>query len=368
MNLDNSVHKQKGVATLLTAVVILLVMSLMAAYAYRSSLLENQLMNNLYRAKQAEETAEAALDYGLAYFMANGVDATADSVVDTLDPSGVTNGRRATVQFCSSTSNIPTCTAPTNFGQIMIMATGWSDDQTAVHRSRMLVASNPFFGANVKAPLIVKGGTNFLGGNLTVKNNTDSGINVWTGHDIDSATGSFQTQGKVDGLLNQNISEKTGSKYYLGPDIVYNDQTLKNASTDVFYQTVVGRTAKEIQASADVKVATCADLSASDSYAGKIVYVSGNCDLRRNLGSDSASAIVVVGGELTVGSNSEVWGSLIANSLGRFNGTPTVHGSLVSLTADSLNGNAIIDLTDQWKTNLMNVRVKSVVGNSWRDW
>lgn len=365
----NGFHRQKGVATLLTAVVILVIMSLMAAYAYRGALLDNQLMNNLYRAKQAEETAETALDFGLAYFLVNGVDATGDTVVDTLDPTAVTNGRRATVQFCSATSNIPTCVTPTDFGKIMIMATGWSDDQTAVHRSRMLVAANPFFGASPKAPLIVKGGTNFIGGNMSVTNNTDTGVNIWSGDDIDGATGSFQTYGKVNGVDSQAISEKTGNKYYLGPDVVYNDQTLKNSSTDQFYQSMTGRSMSEMSAAYDVKFASCADMASGNNYAGKVVYITGNCALNRDLGTSSLSTILVVAGTLSMSGNNTIYGSLVADTLGNITGSSTIYGTLIARSAPSnFAGTVNLIMNSQSSSNLQKVTVKSVVGNSWRDW
>lgn len=362
---------QKGVATLLTAIVILVVMSLMAVYAHRGALLENLLMNNLYRAKQAEEVADAALDFGLAHFLANGANSVSPTAADTLDPTTVTNGKRATVQFCDVTSTLTNCVSPTNFGRIFILAAGWSDDHTAVHRSRLLVANNPFFGASPKAPLIVKGSTNFLGGNLTIRNNTDTGINVWTGHDIDSATGSFQTYGKVNGVLDQAISEKTGSKYYLGPDIVYNDQTLKNATTDAFYQSMVGRTMADMSTSYDVKVANCGELDSSSNYAGKIVYVTGNCALNQSLGSSATngSTILVVAGTLSISGNNTVYGSLVADTLGNVTGTSIINGTLIARSApNNFAGNITLQMTTQTQSNIQNLTVKSVVGNSWRDW
>lgn len=362
-------RQQKGVATLFTVVVLLLVMSLMAAYAYRGALLENQLMNNLYRAKQAEETAEAALDFGLAYFLANGADADGNSVADTLDPSVVTNGKRATVQFCDSTSNLPTCTAPSNLGRIMIMAAGWSDDQTAVHRSRMLVASNPFFGASPKAPLIVKGGTNFIGGNLTLRNYTDSNVNIWSGDDIDGATGSFQTYGKVNGVEGQLISEKTGSKYYLGPDVVYNDQVLKNSTTDGFYESVIGRNMTDMATSYDEKFSSCSDLASGNNYAGKVVYITGNCALNRDLGSVAANTILVVAGTLSLSGNNTIYGSLVSDTLGNVTGASTIYGSMITRSApNNFAGNVVVQMTTQSQQSLQNLTVKSVVGNSWRDW
>lgn len=371
--------EQRGIATLLTTVVILLVMSVMAIYASRSALLENTLMNNSYRSKQATEIADAALDFGLATFLANGADSDNNNVADVMDPSGVTNGRRAEVRFCDPTSTLINCIAPTNLNRIMIVAAGWSDDQTAVHRSSLLVASNPFFGASPKAPLIIKGaGTSFLTGNLTLVNNTDTGINVWTGTDIGSANGSFETYGKVvtrDGAgnitntaLNQLISEKSQNKYFLGPDIVYNDQNLKNATTNQFYESMIGRDKSSLKSIADYSYTAAEGLSAGQSYAGKIVYIDGDYDLRQSLGSASESTILVVNGRLTMSGNLTVHGSIIANNLGNITGTPTINGSLIAENATSLQGNVTIQMTQQAINNLNNLRVKSVVGNSWRDW
>ena len=371
MKYVHRIHAQKGVATLLTVVVILVVMSLMAVYVHRGALMENLLMNNLYRAKQAEEVADAALDFALAYFLANGADADENNVADTLDPMAVTNGKRATVQFCdAATSTLTSCVTPTDLTRIFILATGWSDDHTAVHRSRLLVASNPFFSGSLKAPLIVKGSTNFLGGNLTITNNTDTGTNIWTGHDIDNATGSFQTYGRVNGVDSQAISEKTGSKYYLGPDVVYNDQTLKNSSDSAFYESVIGRTMANMATSYDVKVSDCSELSSSNVYAGKIIYVTGSCALNQSLGSAaSGSTILVVAGTLSISGNNTVYGSLVADTLGNITGTTTIYGSIVARSApNNFAGNINLQMTTQSSNNIKKLTVKTVVGNSWRDW
>ncbi len=371
MRVSSKSH-QHGIATLLTTVVLLAVMSIMGIYASRSAITENILISNSYRAKQAAEVADGALDYALAAFFAGGADANNDTTIDTFtaaELAAALGNRRATARYCAANSTLTNCVAPTLNGAYMIIAEGWSDDQTAVHRSAMLVNDSPFFSAAPKAPLILKGaGSSFIGGNLSITNNTDTGINVWTGSDIGTATGSFETFGKVNGVLSQKISEKQGNKYYLGPDIIYNDQNLKNSNSDQFYTSVIGRSQSELASLADVKVSSVSDLQTGNNYAGKIVYIDGNYSLDRNMGTSTASTILVVKGEFSTNGNHTFNGSVIAGSLGKTVGTPIINGSLIALDATSLQGNVNINMTTQSVQNIQNITVKSVVGNSWRDW
>ncbi|NIC41502.1 hypothetical protein [Aquabacterium sp. A08] len=374
MKKRDHLHKQRGVATLLTTVVFLAVMSIMAVYANRSAITENAMMSNAYRAKQAAEVADGALDYALASFFAGGADSQVQNQLDTFtaaELSAALGGRRATVSYCDPSSTPANCIAPAggNLTNLMVVATGWSDDGTAVHRVSTLVTENPFFSAAPKAPLILKGaGSSFLSGNLSLTNNTATGINVWTGSDIGSASGSFETFGRVNNVDSQRISEKVQNRYYLGPDIIYNDQNLKNANNDEFYTGVLGRSASQLAGAADFKFSSAAGLQNSNNYAGKIIYIDGDYTLDRDLGTANASTILIVKGKFETSGNHNVYGSVVAGSLGRTVGTPTIYGSLIALDATSLQGNVKVIMTQQSINNMQQLTVKSTVGNSWRDW
>jgi hypothetical protein len=363
-------HAQEGVATLFTTVVLLFVMSVMAIYASRGSVLENTLMNNAYRAKQAAEVAEAALDFGLASYLAGGVDANADGAVDVFDPTPQLNGRRGTVRYCTEASTLTACTplAVVGAGRALLVAEGWSDDQTAVHRAAVLITANPVFGGALKAPLIIKSAMNKVNGTFDLINNTDSGLNIWTGDDIDNANGNFQTRGKVNGVQNSLISKKSGSQFYLGPDVVYNDQSLKNSTSDGFYERVTGISKTDLIAQATIKPTADNPLISSNLYSGQIIFVNGDFKLDQNFGTADKPVILIVNGDLTGSkSNISLYGAILATSVSSFNG-PRVFGSMIAENVGTLNGNSPIELNDQVVQGINNITRNSVVGNSWRDW
>lgn len=371
-------RSQKGVATLFTTVVLLFVMSVMAIYASRGSVLENTLMNNAYRAKQAAEVAEAALDFGLASYLAGGVDANGDGAVDVFDPTpaltfvvdGEVQVRRGTVRFCTEASTLTACTplAAVGAGRALLVAEGWSDDQTAVHRAAVLISANPVFGGALKAPLIIKAAMNKVNGTFDLINNTDSGLNIWTGDDIDNANGNFQTRGKVNGVEDSLISKKSGSQFYLGPDVVYNDHALKNSTVDGFYERVTGVSKTDLISQATIKPTAADPLVSSNLYSGQIIYVNGDFKLDQNFGTADKPVILIVNGDLTGSkSNITLYGAILATSVSSFNG-PKVFGSLIAENVGTLNGNSPIELNDQVSQGINNITRNSVVGNSWRDW
>jgi len=63
--------RQRGALTLFSAVLILILMSLMLFYAARVGLLETRVSANDVRVKQAFSAAEAAVDYGVKFAFAN---------------------------------------------------------------------------------------------------------------------------------------------------------------------------------------------------------------------------------------------------------------------------------------------------------
>jgi type II secretory pathway pseudopilin PulG len=365
---------QKGIATLLVSVVILVLMSIIAAYTARTSLLDLALTNNSYRAKQAEAAASAALDFALAYYLDGGADQNNDGTADTLSvPTSLTGGNRTTVQFCDP-SAVLTCTAPTNLYRLRIIAQGYSDDDTATSSQSVLVSEESALGAYPKAALTAKGaGTAKLNGNLTVINNNPGGITIWTGTDIGAMTGSFDTKIKVNGEENQVSSVKTKSDFYVGPDIVYNDYSLKSLSYSDFFKQVTGRTQEELIAKANISFTNAADLpkpTADNNYlGGQIIYANTlTFDAKDNLGTKDKPVILIVNGDFEIESNTVINGLVIAKNLTKAVGTARVNGAMIMENVADASGGFTIEMVDSVISNLGKITVKSTVGNSWRDW
>lgn len=372
----NRLYNQRGVATLTTAVILLFVLSLMVVYASRSSLSDLLLSNNLYRSKQAAENAQAALDFAYADFLDGGITTASTTYGTASAPIALAGLGRAVTRLCTVESTFTNCTDATDLNSFRMISTGYSDDGTAVHYATLVVTGKPVLGGAPLAPLIMKtAGSSLLSGNLDITNNTDSGYNVWSGTDIGNASGSFITRGVVNGVENQIISEKSGSRYYLGPDVVYNDQQFKNATTDQYFQLAVGKTKAEITSQAQTVVDASNPLDATKTYGDQVIHATGTSfTLGQTLGTPTEPVILVVDGEFNFTGNGSVYGVIIANSVGRFAGTndpaapAKIIGSLVVLSGTGLNGNASILLTKSIQDEIDKIVVRGAIGNSWRDW
>lgn len=83
----------------------------------------------------------------------------------------------------------------------------------------------------------------------------------------------------------------------------------------------------------------CPGLASVDLSANPFVFVDGDCSVG-DVGSQSAPIFMVVAGDLTITANADVWGIVIGTGVVTFNGSPIVHGSVVSNDPTKLtNGN-----------------------------
>ncbi|MDD5412106.1 MAG: hypothetical protein PHF31_11955 [Methylobacter sp.] len=127
--------KQRGAATLLTAVVLLIGITLVTLFTAKTVLVETQMAADNYRMTQAVAAANAAMDYGVAYFNAGGLDHNTDLAVDytiaspcnlkltsgtqanaqTLcNPATAASGTQATSAQMFYNNNIASCTTANN--------------------------------------------------------------------------------------------------------------------------------------------------------------------------------------------------------------------------------------------------------------
>lgn len=366
--------RQKGVAVLLITIVLLLVMLVIVMYSTRSAVLELQLTNNALRSKQAASAADAALDFGLAHYFEYGGDQDNNDVPDTLTiPNTLAPlNTTASVTYCTPDSTLTSCSPATDINNLRIIAIGRSGDGTAVHYATTLVSAQSAFGINPKAPFIAKGASSAtLNGNLTVVNNL-SRLTIWTGTDIGSASGSFQTKINIDGANNQISSEKIGSEFYVGPDIVYNDYNLKNASPDEFFLGITGSERSKIINGADVKLTGTQSLGTDPSgnnWGGKIIYVDkATYDPNVDLGTPTKPVILVVNGNFELNGPNTIHGFVFANNLTKANGNAKILGSLVVNDVTGANGGFTIEASQSVLSGLPKITFKGQVRSAWRDW
>jgi len=84
---------------------------------------------------------------------------------------------------------------------------------------------------------------------------------------------------------------------------------------------------------------TCAEAGTNDYASQPFIFVNEDCSFG-SIGTQLIPVFIVVNGDLTITSNSDIWGIMISNGDITFNGNPMVHGSVVSEDPTNLtNGN-----------------------------
>jgi Tfp pilus assembly protein PilX len=235
-------HKQQGAATLFTALVLLISITLVLLLTSKTVLVETQITADNYRTSQAAAAASAAMDQAVAYFNAGGLDQhnnttpatlTADGLVDYIGPGNnfyngalnvtaasepsatscsmpattafplaLTSGAQTTyAQFYFNNTDDNACdcqstltenvdgdtdgdclgTAGTNMTRALVTAKGWSDDCTAVRTITQCVGTFDIFdaGSGPQQPFISRAGVGVFGNAKIINRYNNSSI--WSG-------------------------------------------------------------------------------------------------------------------------------------------------------------------------------------------
>lgn len=413
---------QRGVATLLTAVVLMLAVFSITYVISEVVISEKQTVANELRSKQAFQAAYAGMEYARVVAADGGC-----TVVGTC--VGSVSGATYSVIASGSTS------------LITLTSTGTSDDGSVARVINIAIGRIPGEAVPPAVPIVARGGLG-LTGNVKAINNEEA-ITVWSGSDF-TAGGSANTYINVDGEDNQLSTIKaTGNATAIyGPDIITNDGNLTDpkTSTEELLQAFFnkssltdfgeedGRTLQEFDDMSSYNQATDWEqdytyYSASDVSLGnsnisngtvedasfdKLAAIKGLYDLDGDpdgtavkdnflssasvagtnltysnsaiLGSPSNPVLIVVNGTLTLNSSPTIFGLIIANKI-VMSGSPIIIGGIV-LTEDGKNpdgtSNGEVSMSGAGTPTI--IMDKTVLGrstqsddygtvsNSWKDW
>ncbi|MBY4675838.1 pilus assembly PilX family protein [Marinobacterium arenosum] len=126
-------RQQAGFITLAISMVVLLAATLTAFGMVRTTLIEQRITNNDTRAKEARHAAEAALEYGIAWYTSN-------------NPSWSTSG---SVEIASPSSAAPTLTG--NNGEQFTATVGYQRDPSQPNYVRVTASVVAASAANISA-------------------------------------------------------------------------------------------------------------------------------------------------------------------------------------------------------------------------
>lgn len=381
---------QKGAATLVTALVVLVVVLAISFYTSETVVIEKKVVANEYRAKQAFHAAQAGLDYGIAYAK-SGLDQNNDSVLD-LSVSAAT----ASIGNASYSVLLSDISASGDMSLIQVTSTGASDDGLISRMMSVLIGEVPSLPNPPDLPVVARGNVNTIG-NMQIYNHFEN-FNVWTGEELDS-WGSSDTyirdpswtdtgwDGDPD-TLSEHL-ESTGqtvldvdsiqstTKNTRGPDVIDGDASLSTLTGDEFIQNFFGKTASELENVANTSL-TESEFGSADwtNLGGQIIELDDEGDgtyqissATGTVGTSSSPVILVTDGDIRITGNVQIFGLVVAKNFVSAAGTvDVVGGVLAEEEIERANGTFSVYFDPGVTGKLADLKTMEVVRGSWKDW
>lgn len=395
-------QKQRGVVTLLTAVILLISITLIALLTTKTVLVETQIAADTYRTNQAVAAANAAMDYAVQYFDEGGFDHDRDGAIDvianrTFTSSDGTQTTTASITFLNTIGSrcVPTGTATMKDG--MITTTGFSDDGLAQRTISLCVAPLAVLRDDgPKQPLVAQGNVALTGNARIINRYTNT--TIWSGGKVNIGSSSAmetyikdpavttpltQTQ-LLDTDDDNNALLVSNKNLGNGLDIIDDDPSLSSlVGLEFFKNFFITDSRAALKALAGAQSYTSMSSAVTTPVKSGLIWVEGDQSMNGGtIGSIDSPAIVVINGDFTISGGATIYGLLYVTGKYTINGTPQVIGANVvegtnlatetPTTPPIVSGTGTISLV-YWagfatgSTNPMN-GLTAVVGGSWRDW
>mgnify|MGYP000329478882 CR=1 FL=1 len=407
-NFSNKRHKQRGVASLLTATLILIGITLVIFTTTKTVLMETKISANNYRTSQATSAASAAMNQGIAYFMQGGMDQ--DGTLGALDFSAgspfLITLPTTTAQFYFDTTSGNACDCATNdclntTSEGMLVAIGQSDDTSATRTiTQCLTTFNIFNGGEgPKQPFVSREDVGIAGNARII--NRYSNSSIWSGGSLGVAGASFGTylrpsstlitdysKSELDDADESNDTQRVSDRDSgTGIDVITDDPTLGNKTAAELFEMFFSLdkpTLRNLAVSIDQQFDPGDNLDTTPPLSG-IVWVGdaggtpsttetsiGGTDV---LGSPSNPVILIVNGDFKM-TGGTVYGVIYVMGELKVTGNPIIKGSLISESGDSSGAGTLnlvyvpygdgSDNGNGSESFLMGTG--AVLTGSWKDW
>lgn len=308
--------KQLGATTLVITVIIVSVISLMLLYQANFNVMQQRTANNVFSERQAEQAAEAGLEYAFAYLVTN------SAVVLASPTSGLINFAIGPTSLSNGASYSVTIRNPTalDYSLLNVVSTGTSADAqvTRTVRQQAFSVSN-----TITTSALVRGAISMVGGSTLT--NTVTNMNIQAG-------GALTLN---NGAATYTSSGLTSSQGNIKSDIQQNQSSLSSLSDSAFFQQVFGTTQQTAQTQA-----TASGTNYNNSVSGG--------DYSQTLKNKTGSVIyinqsnVTLGQGVTIGSSANPVTIITTGALTIANGV-TINGMVYSAGSMSLAGGARIN-------------------------
>lgn len=417
MNRRLNPHSQLGLATLMLTLVLLLLSVLIAYYTSSGAIQEQRMAANYVRAKQAAKAAQAGIDLATDYMKNGGADHDNNGTADTLTTSAlVASGTSATykVVYCSTadttrtcpatSSGTVTCTAPTSLTSVQAFSCGWSDDDTAVQMASQIIQGTPGTsgGKLPPVPLTARGNADLLVGGASILNYFND-LTVWSGgtffgqsmtgksfvrdtvnYPYASSSFNYRNTGTSPACNNPPtgyVCATQGST--TGHDVVQGDTNLSGQTVANLFESNFGTSQTDYRDNvATWKVdqndsfsnEQSTDLNSIYGKQDMSIWVGGDASINGTIGAEGHPVILIVDGNLTLGSNAVINGFVFVTGNLSANGTPTVYGAVTTGGNAGATGNMKVVYDPFNGTSAppcgatCHLGTPTRVPGSWKDW
>ena len=372
MIISHRINNQKGIATLVT-VVVLLIATTITAFTISSSIInEKQVVADEQRAIAAFEAAQSGFSEGvIAYRALNSLPTV------TAKASGAVSSLGATWEYWGQLDG----------ENLILFSNGFSDDLAVKRTIRSIITFQKLDPP--KVPIVAAGGTT-MSGNFTVKNNRGN-FTVWTGGSVDidtSGGGSWSSYVPHPTVADTFI--ESSNKNIRGSDLIENDPALSTLSKEGFQDAFLGQDAVSFCGGEDNFI----DQNDSSTFSGysdfqEAIEKAGSVVCLRNtsgFGTTGVSIpsstvlggqrIIIIDDDWSAGNPPDITGLVfVTGNVDKFNGNggsfeePKFKGSLIVYgKVDMGNGGINIEFDSSYTGNLGDSETAAVLSGSWRDW
>jgi hypothetical protein len=344
---------QRGAVTLVLAIVLLVLTSMVAAYTGSTILFEQKVSANEFRAGQAFEAAESGLSSAVAYLASRGgADKNRDGVIDPvydLDGDGI--GDINTDTF-SDNSSVAVSIGGT-FPNYAIEAVGVSDDLSATRTVRMIGASVDALPNPPQNPLTTRGEI-VINGSATV-HNPEGHSTIWGGDNVDLGSNNATATNVADPndpgyptCMDTPMTcgtTRSSTKVAIGMDVLENDSSLANLTEAQMFQNFFGSSManyRESRVTLEVDAVNANNLSTDNANpgvhlaTGEVIWVEGDAVLE-NITTVGCAAPVTGAGDCDAADLDP--SVMIINGDLETKGTPTFYGIVYVIGSIFLGGN-----------------------------
>ncbi len=355
--INSVLRMERGAATLLLTVVMLLTATLIVLFAASYSLMQQKIGANQYRNQKAYEAAEAGLEFGIVYLNQNSATILANPVLGKIPNFSNSSTTNVILGNGCQYSIVYSNPIAFNYQLILITSTGTSADGTGTKVIQQLVQFGSSFDNPPTNPMTIQGSVT-LSGNAQVNNLTGS-TTVITGSSL-----------SMSGNADTNTATGGSNAGHTGSDVQTNVASVASMNSAAFFAQYFAGGSAALKNSANYYYTS--NYANANGITGASIWVDQSASYGGNttIGSSLSPVVLIVNGNLSVSGNFTVYGFVYV--IGNFtssgnavvNGSLAVTGTMTGSGNDQTNFNSTILNTLK---QLPSIGYYGRVGGSWKD-